>query len=1345
MTIGDPFWRDLDWWDQRLETNNCIPLSPPSRARAAVQAGTDASDFGAGEVIYLGGQKEETRIKFTRAEKRRPINWRELLGILRILEVWGQRLGGSRLLVETDNMVAWATGAKGHSKAAEMQELLRRLCERCARHEIELTLTHQPGAKLDRPDQVSRGTAVEEPRVRLNAGLFRVLDQSFGQFTEFLGAEREHSVPRAAGHPPPRSSARCFVHPSFATVGSALRLVGERLRDALPGSFSGLMVLPYAPEAQWWKLLKHFRVVAHIGRHLHLPHLEANTLATWRPLAARRDTLIVAFPRSAGPKTLPVTVDWVERAPEESGYVLCPPTPEFYLRDGEPWPGVSRLFTFTLPRGAFVYSLPSKPGTFGTLYILVEDFQPTTEEEAYGPIAAELLRDGRPKARSADGRPGVLVDSKGSYHKSGGPHQPLGTELFVVTHLVERAEVPSSSARNWDRVTDYFYFNMEGAEREIRGYLSRLEDRVDPLQARPAPYPESESSGPISVTELTQSGIATIDEHGEMHMDMVASDAGSTTRPPSAAGPPSPDPSTLPYCNCPRRCFNRTSGRSDRDFLCDFCYHGCDDCDCAGEANGPQGQPCCVRPLEAAPACGECTGEVTQVTRTLGQMAVATPAGFAPRCSAPGCEAGCQLLADQTSYAPFCTGLVHPPSPRPKCKLPGCPRFCHPTESYDGWFAFCGRSHGRLFEQRRAALEAEAAARMGNPGAVLARVVSGAGTTQISRSDGIVCRGCNRSIRMGTPMEVCDEGFVHPEEDCRARARARRGQATGGRHSVTPTATAMATDLQKQARVSAQLSDRRMNTVRGCLDGRCPLRDDATAAKMVCRGGCGRTLHQRCADISKGYLLKGALTCVECRLRAMGAEGQPAESLLNEVAQLMIIELTEGREATSATHSAFVTLAEKWVAEKGAQGVRRIASPAENRESFKNFAKWMVITAERERSFTTTMRAAGGYFERAKKTNFTKDPEVKALIRELEDKIGSTAQPRTHGTRRMLVEALRYVAATHQNRPYLRARETVSMINESVGCLRAVESCAAVEKHGLAANDCFVLQDVHTGVVSVELKVHDSKTHFSRYINMAAETTTSKIQVAEAFMELFRVNNLTLVNQTEGGFKVLSPDSWSVRLSLLGLPEDFERQLERALGEYAGFDPMAPALLKRLLKYAKQAWKATTGGEDHKYVLLNEGPFKWEGHSYLVQCLRRHGLGTPGQDITVVPAPLLRSTEHGGRLLTPMPQTYSGAHENMTKAFKAAFEKANPPGDPDPELDRQGHEKVLWGQHSWRRLGEKVARDSKPIWEAEGVTSTDVDKYSDWNQMELSKDMQIHYSGEQRSFRVRRCAITRSM
>ena len=106
LELSDGFWRDLDWWDEHLESNNCVPLVLPT-ATAAVQAGTDASDWGAGEIIYLNGTtREETKLVFTAAEKRRPINWRELLGILRVLQVWGPRLRGSRLLVETDNMAA---------------------------------------------------------------------------------------------------------------------------------------------------------------------------------------------------------------------------------------------------------------------------------------------------------------------------------------------------------------------------------------------------------------------------------------------------------------------------------------------------------------------------------------------------------------------------------------------------------------------------------------------------------------------------------------------------------------------------------------------------------------------------------------------------------------------------------------------------------------------------------------------------------------------------------------------------------------------------------------------------------------------------------------------------------------------------------------------------------------------------------------------------------------------------------------------------------------------------------------------------------------------------------------
>ena len=526
---------------------------------------------------------------------------------------------------------------------------------------------------------------------------------------------------------------------------------------------------------------------------------------------------------------------------------------------------------------------------------------------------------------------------------------------------------------------------------------------------------------------------------------------------------------------------------------------------------------------------------------------------------------------------------------------------------------------------------------------------------------------------------------------------------------------------------------------------------------MVCRGGCKRTLHAKCAEISKGYVQKGAFTCHHCRLAAMGAEGEPHDSLILEVCRQVAVEMTEGRESTSVSHSSFVALSEKWVTEMLSQGLTRVASPTENAESFRQFALWVVTTAGRERSFATIWRAAAGYFEAAGKTNFTKLPQMKALFRELDDMIGSESQPATHGTRRMLLACLRKVL---EKRDYLRVRETVLLVNEGVGCLRAGESCGAVEGHGLSANDCFVLSDINSRELSVELKLHDSKTHFPRYINMAGTTTTSQIEVASAYMRLFSINALTLRRRREGNFDVISPDSFSVKLSLLGMPEDFLIRLKEALTatytalygprhggqgniSHPGRQPEWN-LLTRLLQYAEQAQKATTGGTAHKYVLLNEGPSKWVGHTVLMRSLARVGLGKINEDIHLVPAPLLRATHLGGKLLTPMPLTYDTANTSMKSLFEHAVQVSSPPGDPDPELDLQGHAEAHWGQHSWRRMGEKTARDDQPQWSRLGLTKDDVDLYSGWEGKKLSENMQIHYAGQQRDHRVKRCAITRS-
>ena len=63
-----------------------------------------------------------------------------------------------------DNMTAYEVGRRRRARVAAMQEFVWRLFDTCELYPIELALTHTPGVKLDRPDQTSRGDAVEEPR-----------------------------------------------------------------------------------------------------------------------------------------------------------------------------------------------------------------------------------------------------------------------------------------------------------------------------------------------------------------------------------------------------------------------------------------------------------------------------------------------------------------------------------------------------------------------------------------------------------------------------------------------------------------------------------------------------------------------------------------------------------------------------------------------------------------------------------------------------------------------------------------------------------------------------------------------------------------------------------------------------------------------------------------------------------------------------------------------------------------------------------------------------------------------------------------------------------------------------
>ena len=158
------------------------------------------------------------QLRFTSAEQRRPISWRELLGVLRVIETWGERLAGCVVLIEADNTAAVGAATKMASSSEDMQELVRRLLEACEEFGIELRVCHTctPGALLDRPDQTSRGDPVEEPRLRLSAAAYGELTARWGASTEWIGAERRHA--QAAG-PSEAGVDRLWVHPTHTTVG----------------------------------------------------------------------------------------------------------------------------------------------------------------------------------------------------------------------------------------------------------------------------------------------------------------------------------------------------------------------------------------------------------------------------------------------------------------------------------------------------------------------------------------------------------------------------------------------------------------------------------------------------------------------------------------------------------------------------------------------------------------------------------------------------------------------------------------------------------------------------------------------------------------------------------------------------------------------------------------------------------------------------------------------------------------------------------------------------------------------------------------------------------------------
>lgn len=466
------FWRDLEWWDERFESRNCSPIEVPARGEVAI-CGTDASDWGTGQLMWDSGLRAETSLRFTLAERARSINWRELLGIVRVLEQFGTELRGRTLLVEGDNTSSLAAAENASSKAEDSQELVRRLVELTEQFMLTVRFTHTPGVKLDRPDQTSRGDPIEEPMVRLKRSEYNLIERRWGPFSEWLGAERRYADAASMGG----VTGGIWMHPSFSTVGSALRRLGERLGDREGERVWGVVIVPHDERAKWWPLVRHFNIAGRWERGSN--HLELCRLSGWGEVHSQRASLILTFPRAAGSVVRPIC--W-RPGRDKAGYVSA-------VEADRPWQNELYL---PMPAGSFFY-VPDKANSEkqqqGELMIMWECFDPATEGGATFDVGEPMVLGAEMLVAfgfgKTVGRQQFILDentrdasgsSRGSFFDKG--HTPWAwsaEDCWDVTHLVKYVNKPAGSGQRdskfvWNKALQCLEvsFDWREAEGEIR-------------------------------------------------------------------------------------------------------------------------------------------------------------------------------------------------------------------------------------------------------------------------------------------------------------------------------------------------------------------------------------------------------------------------------------------------------------------------------------------------------------------------------------------------------------------------------------------------------------------------------------------------------------------------------------------------------------------------------------------------------------------------------------------------------------------------------------------------------------------------------------------------------------
>ena len=225
-------------------------------------------------------------------------------------------------------------------------------------------------------------------------------------------------------------------------------------------------------------------------------------------------------------------------------------------------------------------------------------------------------------------------------------------------------------------------------------------------------------------------------------------------------------------------------------------------------------------------------------------------------------------------------------------------------------------------------------------------------------------------------------------------------------------------------------------------------------------------------------------------------------------------------------------------------------------------------------------------------------------------------------------------------------------------------------------------------------------------------------------MSVVASTGFDMIEWRKGNFKCRRPDFDVVRVHLGTITSDDQlKLLHDALDTID--DPSVKKHLNASKFYSKKRNRCKTN-EKKEYVNVAGGK---HGDPALDKVARI--LTSCNFSVVITPGPFIRATQ--GNLVTLMPLATGSTYKGMVDLLPEAEKLAKP----DPDFDLEGATASSYGNHSFRQLADRCARDYRHL---SGATEVEIDRMFGWNEAMYRRVMQLHYAG--RHERVKRKMIT---